>query len=83
MACINAPIWVSMPYFLYGPQWLQKRVKLPRKPNKDLHEIVAYIEPTTGMSLAIRNRIQVYNYNEVNAVGYHNMQHWKMLSNCS
>ncbi len=56
--CFKAPIWMSLPYFLNGPDYLREDVGLPDPVQRD-HELVIYVEPITGMSIKLHKRVQV------------------------
>ncbi|KAM8907836.1 LOW QUALITY PROTEIN: platelet glycoprotein 4 [Spinachia spinachia] len=52
------PIFISLPHFLYGSDYLREAVTGLR-PSKEHHETFLDVEPTTGFTLRFAKRIQV------------------------
>ncbi|KAL6116701.1 cd36 [Pungitius sinensis] len=52
------PIFISLPHFLYGSDYLREAVK-GLNPNKEHHDTFLDVEPTTGFTLRFAKRIQV------------------------
>ncbi|XP_040029414.2 platelet glycoprotein 4 [Gasterosteus aculeatus] len=52
------PIFISLPHFLYGSEYLREDVK-GLHPNKEHHDTFLDVEPTTGFTLRFAKRIQV------------------------
>ncbi|KAK9525810.1 hypothetical protein VZT92_016488 [Zoarces viviparus] len=52
------PIFISLPHFLYGSQYLQDAVK-GLDPSQEHHVTFLDVEPTTGFTLRFAKRIQV------------------------
>jgi hypothetical protein len=58
----GAPVVMSAPHFYNGHEELVDAIE-GMNPNKDLHDTIMMIEPTTGIVLSANKRIQVGPHN--------------------
>ena len=57
---MNAPVIMSSPHFYQNPDELRLKFDGISPPDAEKHETRLYIEPTTGMTIKLHKRIQVY-----------------------
>ncbi|XP_056103467.1 platelet glycoprotein 4 [Rhinichthys klamathensis goyatoka] len=57
-ACKGAPVFLSLPHFLYGSNHLVQSV-IGLSPNPDEHSIFLDVEPITGFTLRFAKRLQL------------------------